>query len=994
MPYVQRRQQPFSPATAGNKSLIAWYDNSNAIYDPSQILSNNTLNDKGPFRNDVKAQAGFTTISSNYDFRKFTFSSSNYYINNDIEVKEISIGLTFFFVGALGYTLNGHSLINIYGSDILSIDANNGINMLGNSTGILIPNGNSNILLSGYITDTTGVLYINSNQSYNTDLTISIDKLTSRSLYIGSSNNMFNTNILPNIINTDINIYLPNSGSNIYPRSLNTVNEILIYNSVLNPIEINNIHSYLLEKWNIDSGAYIDIQNTSHLLAWYDLTNINNLNRTNDADYQINVIYDSGGLDNNIFGSTGGAGGTGYPVYNRDTKLLDFTNIVSLYNTRLFTGTGFTTGFTISLVVQNSEDNTILKSTILNIAPIDRNGYGPIITKDINRNIYGLLNIPDIYDISSNPVYTGFDNISDLYILTAQFQDYGNYQTSQIFINGRGMQILSHTNLQWLNNDLNSYNIFYGGDIDAGNIISCGSKLGETLIYKKILINDELNDIYELRDLHTHLSLRYNIDTDINDNSVFIWLILDSYSPGVILDLWRIKGGNLFSANSSVLLVREYMGLRVIDFNNGLPSFLSYSGNIITIIDNNFTLFIVIILNPLQVTDNNSSLFYIENDNNFINIKLICENNVWYIALFQNQNNSYINIIQINVNSLVNIIVFKAIGNRYILYSIPSNNMTGLSGNIDILNTPTNTPTNIKIGENCKHNIGEIMLYDRNLNQNEEVNILSYLQSRWKIPIIVDFPNDYKFWFDPKDISIENDTWTSKNGLFTLNYDSGVGVGGPPAPTQIINEIIFYESTIQTRFYNASTIKCNEILSESSSYTYFIVHDGSINDGIIFGIACGTNPYKLRTQLVNNSTKIYPIMYRVDGTIADSETSCYNTKLQNHPLYITCVSYDGIGDSNNYRNIIINTKGSFDETTNIYSIDLRGFTYTDEDIMLITIGGYSYYSPGLGILSDGNNYTGLIGDVIFYSRTLNDIEKLKVIQYLEAKYFKFREPTI
>lgn len=972
MPYVQRRQQPVSFADFGKRSLIAWYDNSNAIYGPSQILSNNTLNDKGAFHNDVKAEAGFTTISSNYDFRKFTFSSSNYYINNDIGVKDISVGLTFFFVGALGYTLNGHSLINIYGSDILSVDGNNGINMLGNSTGILIPNGNSNILLSGYITDNTGVLYINGSEKYTTPIS-PIDKLTSRSLYIGSPNNIFNLNTLPNI-NTDINIYLLNQGSNIYPRSLNTVNEILIYNSVLNPIEINNIHSYLLEKWNIISGIYTDIQNSSHLLAWYDLTNIDNLYLPNNENYQVNVIEDSGGLDNNIFGSTGGTGGTGYPVYNRDTKLLDFTNIVSLYRTRLFTGTGYTTGFTISLVVQNSTDNNNLISTILNITDGNGYGYGPTIIKDANRNIYGLIDIPDIYDISSNPVNTGIENISDLYILTAQFQDYGSYQTSQIFINGRGMQILSNTNLRWLNSNPNSYDIFYGGDIDAGNIISCGSKLGETLIYKKILNDKQLNDI------HNYLSLQYNINTDINDNDVFIWLILDKDSPGVILNTWRSKILYNFDVVDSTLLVREYMGLRVIDFNNGLPSFLASSENI-NIINNNITLFIVIILNPLQVTDNNSSLFNMQDNNTSINIKLIYDNDIWYTVIYKN--NSEITRNNININSLVNIIVFKTIENTYTLYSIPAINNVGVTG---IITLPTQNIT-IKIGENCKHNIGEIMLYNRPLEQNEEVNILSYLQSRWKIPIIVDFPNDYKFWFDPEDISITDNTWISKNELYTLIHSSG-----GPAPTNTLKESKFYQSTIEHRFYNVELIKCNEILTETSSYTYFIVHDGIVDLGIIFGIACGleSKNNELSIILVNDSTNIFPIMARNKVVIEGLNQNCYNTKLTTPNLYITCVSYDGIGDAQTTQyNLNINTKGSSSEEYNKYNVGFLGINYGDEDNMLINIGGYGY-----DIINSEGSYNGLIGDIIFYSRVLNDIEKLKVVQYLEAKYFKFREPPV
>jgi hypothetical protein len=124
--------------------------------------------------------------------------------------------------------------------------------------------------------------------------------------------------------------------------------------------------------------------------------------------------------------------------------------------------------------------------------------------------------------------------------------------------------------------------------------------------------------------------------------------------------------------------------------------------------------------------------------------------------------------------------------------------------------------------------------------------------------------------------------------------------------------------------------------------------------------------------------------------------NCYNTKLTTPNLYISCVSYDGIGNADTIQyNLNINTKGSSSEENNTFNIGSLGINYGDEDNMLINIGGYGYYGNTYNeIIDSGDNYIGLIGDIIFYSRVLNDIEKLRVVQYLEAKYFKFREPPV
>jgi len=969
MPYVYRRQQPFSLLTAGNRSLIAWYDNSNIIYGPSKIILNNTLNDKGVYHNNLTAKSGLTIISSNYGIRKFTLSNGTNYTNNtQIEFRNPTIsGISFFFVGAAGYTLNGQSLISIYDQNIFSVDNNNIINIADISTEFLLVNGNSNIVVSGKIPiGAKGEFYINGVLT-NTINDISLANeiiFQFQSLNIGSSNTIYNTHIFNN---QTITLYLPTKGSNIYNKSLNTIDEVILYNNIISDSDFQNIHSYLLNKWNIISPNVNNIQNIPHLLSWYNLTNQNNTVSQGTTgglpDRLIILIYDSSGLNNHISKTVGQI----FPIYDDNLIGFNFSNII--YSSQLFIGTGSFNGLTISMVLKADFN-------------VSANEYVPIISirKPINdSNITIFENkYKNIYSTnsSSNNINIGFNN-SDLYVLTLQYQDYGNYQTSQIFINSRPMLQSSYNNMQWISNELTRYDINFGGIQTNSEVISCQIKLGETLIYKKLLNPTELAIV------HTHLLTNYSISSS-DPTNYLIWF--DAFdlgsSAGNSVISWTSKDSIYTLINGNFPLVRKYNrpnkleDLYLVDFNNGPASyFYSIFSEPIRITANILTIFLVTTVNTEHLTDVGSLLKIRDIDNNIIQFKITSDN------IFQITGNPDILSHNFIPNIVPTIFVFKSYS-RNMVYSIPNSN---IYGDVDISTSfKVNDINYIEIGSNCKNSIGDVLIYNRQLVQNEEVNILSYLQNKWAMPTTLQFPNDYSIWFDPEDIDASN--WQDKTNKIILKYS-----GSDSPSKEVINNVTYYRANGTDTFYNESPLLYSTLyINGGGSYTYFVVNGSNINSDQnvvdIFGISSSFGRiYGGCTSLRNNTqtSELYPTSFYYSDLGSQNpsadETLYYNQGIiQNTPsdiIYISCVTCsDG--------NYTINTKGSINEGKG----DFSDGTIFNSDI-LITIGGFKYKS-GTDILDNISPFEGLIGDVIFYTRVLNDIEKLSVFQYLEGKYYK------
>jgi len=992
MPYVHRDQQPFSPISGINKTLIGWYDNYNAIYNGIyRNLSNDRINDKSGLLNPIDLSGGNIIIDPNID--KYTLADGTIYKTfSQINARYRPNGISFFFIGAFGYTYSATTFITLDNYRILSIDDNNYINIGDTPTSSLIINGNNLMLISGSI-DNTGLYNIYINGKYaSVGNTLDTNNITGSQLYIGDITNFFNRNTLSNI-NSNININLPDSGSNIYPNSLNTINEILVYNSVLNSNDIQIVNQYLLNKWNVIPPITYDIQNIPHLVSWYNIRDSNTLIEVTRSR-QVRVIKDISGLSNSIYAPSDG--NNSIPTFS--SNLINFSNLNTYYSTQLFTGTGSIYGLTISMVLSAAPYNGINPyGTILSISSSDIDDISdiPTINNTSYGNIYGQYNnnladyIP--YDLSGTNI--GVNNTNDIYILTVQFQDYLLYQTSQIFINGLPMLQNSYINNSWI---YNSKNINYGGYTYNTLPYSCGISLGETLIYKKILNSDELNTV------HTHLFSNYNIQRP-SINNYLLWFNPNSNvtnETNSFITRWRSLNNTIILSNTSTgyPFLRNYPQT-FIDFDNGSSSYLEArnTGNTLRNISSNFAIYIVTSVNTGAINKNGSLLYMASSNGSYLNFELIYNNNnsIFQITNFNNTGSPRSNVLSYTIiNNILPTVFAIKINNTLTTNNISFYSIPNTSFNTQVINNQTasitfNNINTIRVGSNCRNSIGDIIIYNRPLVKNEEVSIVAYLQNKYAMTTKLKFPTDYDFWFNPKDIN--GNDWTDTTSNITLSYN------GPSTDlvTSVIGCNTYYLGNSLYSFY--SSYEFSQSYINTNQYTYFLVSYPyiPIDTVNIFGISSGnsTNGYGMSTSLtktrdINNTIKLYPTSYyngesnnpadnnQLNGVDVTLKTSTYSNV--NGP-YITCITYDNLNAP-----ISIKTKGSISETNDCPNMVLNSFAVDS----ILTIGGFYYYGVDSNqIIRKGENFQGYIGDIIFYPRLLSQLEQLSVIQYLEAKHY-------
>jgi len=1011
MPYVHRDQQLFSPISGINKTLIGWYDNSNAIYNGpytyiDTTVTTNRISDKSGLLNPIDLDLSGSYVIIDPSIRKYTLGDGVVYTNlSQLHARYTLNGVSFFFVGAPGYTVNSTRLITLDNYPLLSIHTNNYINFGDVTTSSMIVNGNNAILISGSIQYNSGLynIYINGNYVDSGNALVPQEyNMTGSQLYIGDFFNIFNTNRLSNI-NTNINRLLPDFGSNIYPTTLNTINEVLIYNSVLNPNDIQIVNRYLVNKWNITTPSTSNIQNISHLIAWYNITNSNTLRKVTSTSSQIRLIQDIGGLSNSIYAQSDR--NNSLPAVS--SNLLDFRNLNTYYLTTLFNGTGIIEGLTICMVLSAAPYNgTNLNGIILSIPPydIDSGSSIPSIINTSRGNIYGNLSETILDELSGTNI--GVNNINDIYVLTIQFQDSFVNQTSQIFINGLPMLVNTYNTYNWIFNQMK--NINYGGSTYNNSDYFCDISLGETIIYKKILGTDELNIV------HNHLFRDYNIVAPSFSN-YYMWFnpsvnisnatlpIVTSGGKSFITN-WRsstVNGGKSITL-SNYLSGYPFSRSPFIDFDNGSSSYLEARNTRSTLsnLSSNFAIYIVSSVN-IGAINNRGSLLYMESSNgSYMNYELIYNNNsnsIFQITNFNKANLSSNVLSYTIINNILPTVFAIKIDNTKQSSNISFYSIPNTSSNTQVINNQTasisfNNINTIRVGSNCKNSIGDIIIYNRPLVKNEEVSIIALLQNKYAMTTKLQFPTDYDFWFDPKNIS--GNTWTDNTSNITLTYD-----GFTPS-VNVIGCNSFYLGNAINTFYNSTSYFPSYQYSQSGSYTYFIVCDNNIAsiEANIFGIASGnsTDTYKLCTSLRNNNSttiRLFPTDYynNTTGSIDphmnnEIPQDTYSTTLQDSTYskvngpYIVCVTYNPSSEFP----LNINTKGSIYEYNTSYSMSTNNFSGET----IITIGGFKYYDTDNSIiLQNGNNFEGYIGDIIFYPRILSSLEILSVTQYLEAKYY-------
>ena len=999
MPYVSRNKQ-FHPKFIDG--LFVWIDNSKLLnLGFNSNLQNYTFNDTSEFNNDVIGTDNIRLSNANIIFNDYDYAQTS----QPLSMPTIPNSFTIFYVGKAGFSKIQNNLITLFNADSNSIKNSNTIAIVVDSYNIAYAtNLQLNINLNKF---SGGNFFINNLNSRNI-FTGTFDKTNSQLWVNGLTNGSVScSNIFP-IENIYKYILTIQSNNGFYFNStvqLNSFNETLIYNRILNNDERIIIEEYLTKKWNITyPGSFpTGINVIPGLIIWYNIIpsfiNINNNNN-------INQLFDSSEFLNTLTNEDS------KQLYSSNYKLIipfgDINFYDGYYSNYIFTPRILSKGITISFVTTNSFYSSpgIITSNIMTLFSPRYDNLSNLIYPTIKTdglynifaggNVYSSVNAGNSLFIAQNkftlcnrnPIdFTPTtSNIKELCVITIQFIDYNSYGTTQLFINGYPMMINSNGPSNWIGS--NNYYMYYSGIPNSNNSSRYSLNpldLGETLIYDRILDQSELSVV------HQDLFVNYSIFNLISSNGLIGWFDAADHSSSVgrVLNRWTSKGGvalTLSNPNSnSFALIRNYSNivgksnLTFIDLNNGSPSyFVNRFAQTSTY--SNLIVFYVVLGNS-NVTSNgyivsfghsNRSITYFA-QSNFTNVFGNTSNGIYATTNFSTKPD--------NQPIITGVYASNSDNNLMRFDTVSQNTMTIGSIRYNGLNI-SNINIGAYLGSNfCKTQIGEVLIYNRPLDKYEYINIFGYLQSKWCSPTVVPFPTDYVLRYDACNISLDLTNWYSSENkgpnlsFYKYRAQASVSFAYFNRP--------FLSNNISTQFSNTLSN-----ISLQKGFTIFTVTSNVISNVNTFGnIVSLLNSYEDNYDstlgpnilLSNNGTsniflignKFDPLNLNIiynDNQI--NETYSYTPLNSTSPL-INCFKYNV--DTSSYS---ITTKGAILEVNNC-----NRYTYTN-----YIHSNYNFSIGGLGSFNFEQGFNSLIGEVLVYNRALNDYETELVSAHLTEKW--------
>ena len=254
MPLWYTKLQEFTPLSIDG--LIGWYDSNSAIFDANTNLIKWT--DKGYFKNDLIPSVN--TITNSFIFNNAVLTNSN-----KLDLQFIASGATLFIVADLSDNeFDTSNYVSFFTDNIQEPSRLNNLT-------VGIEHNNSKKYLSISDLSHTEYQFINPNLPkcnkniinaicFNTLIQHpqALDQIAFYSAgYI--NNTLYTESCNPKTISTnplDFNIFigdrLTNIGPNVkYHGISNHIYEVILYNSVLSELSINNVNTYLANKHNV-----------------------------------------------------------------------------------------------------------------------------------------------------------------------------------------------------------------------------------------------------------------------------------------------------------------------------------------------------------------------------------------------------------------------------------------------------------------------------------------------------------------------------------------------------------------------------------------------------------------------------------------------------------------------------------------------------------------------------------------------------------------------
>ena len=1006
MPYISRP----NPSFLYDPTRIIWLDasQSNTIitsYPSYTYISQ--WNDAGNFGNNVTANGAvqFNSVSG-LSNSVSVLSGGGYLYNSDTIIKSPVNILTGFLVFKPGYSYNSTTFLTLFNTFFLNMSTSNSITA-SNSSGcganiFQTYNYNSPNIITFVVNGSSIQLYINGSNFYSNSCAISLPTgIGQYPLQWGSPSDLLQVGNPADPVSVDLNY-------------INALNEFLLYNRSFTQATIRQTESNLAAKWGVQyprTSNSTPVLNIPDIVNWINPKNTSNI-ATNTTGLSISQVYSSELLSNVLNVPDDLLLLRSAPTYNSNTGLIDFTAQASSWLQNNYTyGQGPVTGLTVSMVLVNNPfpggtySNGLIGSFFRIDSGLTSTEFQPCIVNNASGFIICADDIPSDSGANfGNPVYVGTSG-TEFYTLTATFDS--NFNT-QLYVNGYPMppqQLFNGVN--WVANISNylysippNPNVF---TIGADNTESSGTHIGEILMYKRLLNTDELNTV------HTMLFTDYGIDNNISTDGLVGWW--DASTCGVtngnpITEWPSLYGGiNLINnaSNNSVPFVRSWFDsnsdktISFVDFNNGVPSFMYVD------LSNNLD------FNKVSVFIVGTSLLSL-NGGNVISFN--GSNGTSYDITYNNYAFEYQGATTYTVPNTLSILNLNQsdtnINNFFVLPT--SNGNTPPIGALDISNI--SNINNISIGGQYSdisgaNSIAEIILYNRPLSNGEYTNIYGYLQSKYGFQMryypTPETVNDLAYWYDPNDIPIDATSWSNHAAYYPGSYTNTYGPDLSNNLSVITNLTIvncnqFVTIGLPEDVFTGNPLELGDI---SNSFTFFVVTN-NVSSGNIFSIIpfnpdpsvyyrdCqpGGHLYPGYTYLngintFNVANYTYNILNNSSLLIGDISASTINQPTYHVDLTsntnITCVSYN-----NSTSNFNIRTKGSLGETN-----DNTQYPYTASNAPhLITLG--ALYVDLYGTVS--NQMTGNIGEVMFYNRCLDDIEKLCMFNYLEQKWINGMGP--
>jgi hypothetical protein len=178
---------------------------------------------------------------------------------------------------------------------------------------------------------------------------------------------------------------------------------------------------------------------------------------------------------------------------------------------------------------------------------------------------------------------------------------------------------------------------------------------------------------------------------------------------------------------------------------------------------------------------------------------------------------------------------------------------------------------------------------------------------------------------------------------------------------------------------NAWPLSSSSVIRINEDYTFFVVSKPNTTNGAIVTISPAVDRYFNYPGLYFSNDR-YMIVSGSDIPFTNSD-KCYSQFINNYAgldlsgINITCINYsfNTLLNQGSYK---IRSKGTLYEmsTPNISGV---AFSSGNNSNLTLTIGGFA---------PTNYSYDGLIGEFIFFDRSLNDLEVFTFFKYLEGKW--------